>query len=54
MQHDDTSDYRFHGMVSEGYEINEVWMNGFGNTYRGGPFGCDITVFGLIDDGVIE
>ncbi len=53
MQHTDSSDYRFYGTTSEGLELNVDWMNGFGCTYVAGPFGCDVTLARLIEDGIL-
>lgn len=54
LTHTDKSDWRFYGMVSEGLECTIDWMNGFGMTYTAGSFGNNVTLFEMIEDGVIR
>ena len=50
MQHNCPYDYRFHGGASEGLQWTEDHMNGFGTVYIGETIGCDITLFGIMDE----
>ena len=54
LTHTDKSDWRFYGMVSEGLECTIDWMNGFGMTYVAGSFGNNMTIFAMMDDGIIN
>lgn len=54
MQHNCPYDYRFHGGASEGFEWQWDNMNGHGTVYIGETIGCNLTLFALMDEGVIK
>ena len=54
MQHNCTYDWRFHGGSSEGIQWATDNLNGFGTVYIGEAIGCDLTIFALMEDGIIK
>lgn len=53
MQHNCPYDYRFHGGASEGFEWQWDTLNGHGTVYVGETIGCDLTLFPLMEAGLL-